>query len=388
MAIKPYIEEQRENLIALRRYFHKYPEVSMQEYHTADKIEEELDKLHIPHRRVGETGVLGIIGQNDAGRTVVLRADIDALRIQDRKKEPYASSIDGVMHACGHDSHTAALLGAAKALKDREDTLAGKILLFFQQGEEFGQGARLFVQAGLLEGVYRVFGIHVSSQTEVGKVAISQGAVNASVDHFTIHVLGKSAHVSTPHLGIDALYIATQIVNALQGIVSRQTDPIDPVVVGIGVLHAGDAYNIIAKDAVIEGTTRCFSVQTREKTNKQIQNIANSVATAYGAEVEVEFEDFASPLINDATASREAINIAAEIVGKENIVPKEKSLGGDDFAEYLLQVPGVYAFVGTANPDKPNTLAPQHADNYDIDEEGILIAANLYTDYALSALLQ
>lgn len=388
MAIKPYIEEQRENLIALRRHFHKYPEVSMQEYHTVDKIEEELDKLHIPHRRVGETGVVGSIGQNDAKRTIVLRADIDALRIQDRKKEPYASSIDGVMHACGHDSHTAALLGAAKALKDREDSLAGKILLFFQQGEEFGQGARLFVQAGLLEGAYRVFGIHVSSQTEVGKVAISQGAVNASVDHFTIRVQGKSAHVSTPHLGIDALYIATQIVNALQGIVSRQTDPIDPVVVGIGVLHAGDAYNIVAKNAVIEGTTRCFSVQTREKTNKQIQNIANSIAAAYGAEVEVEFEDFASPLINDATASHEAITVAAEIVGEENIVPKEKSLGGDDFAEYLLQVPGVYAFVGTANPDKPNTLAPQHADNYDIDEEGILIAANLYTDYALSALTQ
>lgn len=388
MEIKPYIEEQREYLIALRRHFHKYPEVSMQEYHTAERIEEELDKLQISHRRVGETGVLGIIGQNEAKRTVILRADIDALRIKDRKKESYASTIDGVMHACGHDSHTAALLGAAKALKDKEKTLNGKILLFFQQGEEFGQGARIFVKEGLLEGAYRVFGIHVSSQVEVGKVAISTGAVNASVDHFTIRVHGKSAHVSTPHLGIDALYIATQIVNALQGIVSRQTDPIDPVVVGIGVLHAGDAYNIIAKDAVIEGTTRCFSVETRAKTNNQIQIIANSIAAAYGAEVEVEFEDFASPLINDETASKEAIAVASKIVGEGQVVPKEKSLGGDDFAEYLLQVPGVYAFVGTGNVNKPNTMAPQHADNYDIDEDGILIGANLYTDYALAVLEQ
>ena len=382
--IKPYIEDQREKLISLRRHFHKYPEVSMIEYLTAEKIEEELDNLHVFHKRVGETGVLGIIGDvKSNGKTLVLRADIDALALQDKKNEDYASANEGVMHACGHDAHITALLGAAAVLKEKEKELQGQIRLFFQQGEEFGQGARVFLKEGLLEGVDRVFGIHVASNIPVGSVALSAGPVNASVDHFVIHVKGKSAHVSTPHLGIDALYIASQIVNALQGIVSRQTDPTDTVVVGIGVLQAGDAYNIIAGNARIEGTTRCFTVKTREETNRRIERIAHSIGEAYGAQVSVEFEDFASPLINDSQVCEEVRMAAADIVGEEYIVPRERSLGGDDFAEYLLKVPGAYAYVGTGNQEKQNTVLPQHADRYDIDEEGVLIAANLYADYAL-----
>jgi len=382
--IKPYIEEQREKLISLRRYFHKYPEVSMKEYRTAEKIEEELDKLQIFHKRVGETGVLGVIGTAKTdGKTLVLRADIDALALQDKKKEDYASVNEGVMHACGHDAHIAALLGAAAVLKEKERELKGQVRLFFQQGEEFGQGARVFLKEGLLEGADRVFGVHAASNISVGDVGLSEGPVNASVDHFVIDVTGKSAHVSTPHLGIDALYIAVQIVNALQGIVSRQTDPADTVVVGIGVLQAGDAYNILAGKAKIEGTTRCFSVKTREETNQRIEKIAHSIGGAYGAEVSVEFEDFASPLINDEQVCREVRKVAAAVVGEEHIVPRERSLGGDDFAEYILRAPGAYAYVGTGNQEKPNTVLPQHADCYDIDEEGVLISANLYADYAL-----
>lgn len=385
--IKPYIEEQRDKLISLRRYFHRYPEVSMKEYRTAEKIEEELDNLHIFHKRVGETGVLGIIGAGEPdGKTLVLRADIDALALQDKKSEEYASANEGVMHACGHDAHTAALLGAAAVLKEKEKELKGQVRLFFQQGEEFGQGAGVFLKEGLLEGADRVFGIHVASNIPVGNIGLSAGPVNASVDHFVINVEGKSAHVSTPHLGIDALYIAAQIVNGLQGIVSRQTDPADTVVVGIGVLQAGDAYNIIAGNAKIEGTTRCFTVKTREETNRRIERIARSIGEAYGAEVSVEFEDFASPLINDRQVCEEVRQIAADIVGEEHIIPRERSLGGDDFAEYLLKVPGAYAYVGTGNQEKQNTVLPQHADRYDIDEEGVLIGANLYADYALQFL--
>ena len=385
--VKPYIEKQREKLISLRRYFHMHPEVSMQEFHTAERIEEELDKLHIPHRRVGETGVLGTLGkETEGGKTIVLRADIDALRIQDKKQVPYASLTAGVMHACGHDAHTAALLGAAAALKEAEEHLNGTVRLFFQQGEEFGQGARVFLQQDLLQGVHRVFGVHVASNIPIGNVGLSAGPINASVDHFVIKVKGRSAHVSTPHLGVDALYIAAQIVNALQGIVSRQTNPTDTVVVGIGVLRAGDAYNIVAGNALIEGTTRCFTQEIRKKTNQRIREIAEATGRAHGAEVTVEFEDFASPLINDEKVCGEVRTVAADIVGEEHVVPREVSLSGDDFAEYLLQVPGAYAFVGTANPANPDTTVPQHADNYDIDEEGILIAANLYADYALKIL--
>ncbi len=384
--LQPYIEKQREKIISLRRDFHKHPEVSMQEFRTAKRIEEELDSLGIPHRRVGETGVLGVIGREKKGKTVVLRADIDALRIQDKKQVPYASACEGVMHACGHDGHAAALLGAAAVLKEREEELDGCVRLFFQQGEEFGQGARIFINEGLLEGVDRVFGIHVASNIPVGSVGISAGPVNASVDHFTIRVKGKSAHVSTPHLGSDALYAAVQIVNALQSIVSRQTDPMDTVVVGIGVLQAGDSYNIVAGNARIEGTTRCFTQETRKFVNGRIREMAQEMGKAHGVEAETEFEDFASPLVNDGEVCREAPAVAARIVGQEHVIPRKPSLAGDDFAEYLLRVPGAYAYVGTGNPEKPDTMEPQHADNYDLDEEGILIGAGLYTDYVLKIL--
>lgn len=412
MPIKPYIEEHRDYIIALRRHFHRHPEVSMEEYETADRIEQELHSFGIETRRVGKTGVYGQIkgkksgnrtdidkdlaGKEDtgkpntkrvaAGKRIILRADIDALRITEENQTPYTSQNPGVMHACGHDAHTAALLGAAKILKEKSDEFAGTVDLFFQQGEEFGQGARLFVADGLVDGADRVFGIHVAPDTKAGDVAISAGPVNASVDHFKICVLGKSAHVSTPHLGVDALYIGAQIVTALQGIVSRQTDPLDTVVVGIGVLQAGTAYNIVAQEALIEGTTRCFTNETRKAVNDKIRLIAESIAAANGAVAKVSFDDYASPLINDETACKELSLVASELLGKEHIVPKKKSLGGDDFADYLQKVRGVYAYVGTGNEDAKNTTAALHTKDFDIDEEGLLIGANLYVDYALKVL--
>ncbi|MDF2821036.1 MAG: amidohydrolase [Clostridiales bacterium] len=387
MTIKPYIITEKENLISLRRFFHKHPEASMEEFETALKIEEELDRLGIEHKRVGETGVYGLIrGNGQSDRKIVLRADIDALRMLDQKTEEYASSNVGFMHACGHDVHMTALLGAAEALKKLEGQLNGQVALFFQQGEEFGRGARIFINDGLLDGASRVLGIHVSPGVPVGQIAITKGPVNASVDHFKIRVTGKSAHVSTPHLGIDALYIASQIVVNLQGIVSRQVNPLDTVVVGIGLIKAGTAYNIIAEEAMMEGTTRCFSMKTREQTNKSITDIAMNVANSYGAEAEVIFEDFTSPLINDAGVCTEVAKVAQDIVGEENIITIEKSLGGDDFAEYLLSVPGVYAIIGTGNSNKPNTTSPLHSNKFDVDEDGILIAANLYADFALEQL--
>ncbi|NLK74061.1 MAG: amidohydrolase [Clostridiales bacterium] len=378
------IKKDKEYLINLRRHFHQYPEISMKEYNTAYRIEEELNQIGIISRRVGETGVFGIIeGKGKSDRIIALRADIDALHIQDVKREEYASKIPGVMHACGHDAHTTALIGAARYLKSQEANLNGKVYLIFQQGEECGQGARLFVKEGLLDQVYRVFGVHVDPYIPVGKVAIQEGPVNASVDHFTIQIKGKSAHVSTPQKGVDALYIAAQTVVALQGIVSRLSDPKDSVVVGVGLLKAGNAYNVVAKDAIIEGTTRCFNEETREKTNRKIEEIARSIASLYGGQAEVTFKDFASPLVNSEIACEEVRDIAEKIIGRDNIVRKEASLGGDDFADFLKKATGMYAYVGSGNQAKPNTLADLHGDNFDIDEEAILIAANLYAEYAL-----
>ena len=389
MGIHPLIEQDREYITALRRWFHSHPELSMKEYNTAARIEEELSALGIPTRRVGETGVLGVLkGRKGPGRRVVLRADTDALPIQDEKTVPYASQCPGVMHACGHDAHTAALLGAARALKKLEDSLSGEIGFVFQPGEEYGKGAVLFLQDGALEGADRSFGVHMQSNLPVGQVAMNLGAENASVDHFTIRIHGRSAHVSTPELGADALYAAAQIVTALQGIVGRLKNPTDPALIGVGVLRSGEGYNIVAREAVIEGTVRCFSEQTRAMLNAKIADTARSIAALYNTTAEVETESFTRALINDARVYAETAPLVEKVVGRGNLVVKELSLGGDDMAEIMAVVPGVYAFVGSGSEAVPGSRLAHHTPGFDIDERCLTIAASLYVESALFWLKQ
>ena len=393
MGIKAYIQEERDYLIGLRRYFHAHPEASLEEYETAKKIEEELDKSGIPHKRVGDTGVYAWIdGTGPEGakgqRTMALRADTDALRMEDLKEGvPYRSQKEGLCHACGHDAHTAMLLTAAKVLQAKKNEFSGQIRLFFQQAEEIGAGARQFVAAGLMEGVDRVYGSHVCSSLPAGTISLTPGPRNASCDYFRIRITGKGAHVSTPHLGVDVLYIASQIVVNLQSIVARRTDPLDTVVVGVGKLTAGTAYNIVAEQAELEGTTRCFSPETRERTNRRVRETAEELCRLYGAEAEVEFKDFAAPLINDSTAAAEATRVAEEIYGPDRIIhDQQKALGADDFADYLAKAKGIYGFIGTGNPADPNTLSAHHHGLFDLDEESLLGGCNLYVDYALAYL--
>lgn len=390
MGLKDYVVKNREYITEMRRYFHAHPEVSLKEYNTCKKIEEELDEIGIPHRRVGETGVYGWIdGKGNGGKdkVMVLRADIDALAMEDLKEVSYCSKEEGVCHACGHDAHIATLLGAAKTLKEKEQDFGGQVRLFFQQAEEIGQGARIFVKEGLMEGATRVFGAHVSSKLDSGTVSLTAGPQNASCDYFKIKVTGKGAHVSTPQLGTDAVYVASQIVVALQSIVARNTDPLETVVVGVGVLRAGTQYNIVAEHAEIEGTTRSFSKAVREFTNERVKTIAKQTAELYGAEAEVEFQGFANPLINDEEAVKEVTEVAKQVMEEKNIISNfEKMLGADDFADFLQETKGMYAFVGTRNKEKPNTASAHHHGLFDIDEEGLLLSCNLYVDYALQVL--
>ena len=391
MALKDYVLEQKEYLTSMRQYFHAHPEVSLQEYHTCERIEKELDLAGIPHRRVGETGVYAWIDgkketadQKKASRIMVLRADIDALAMEDLKTVPYHSENPGVCHACGHDAHAATLLTAARILKSKEAEFSGQIRLFFQQAEEIGAGARLFVQDGLLDGAARVFGAHVSSRLESGKIALTAGPQNASCDYFKIKVTGRGAHVSTPHLGIDAAYVASQIVVNLQSIVARSTNPLETVVVGVGVVRAGTQYNIVAEHAEIERTTRSFLPEVREFTNRRVREIAEQTARMYGAEAEVEFKDFAAPLINDVQAVKEVTAVTEQLICREQIVSDyEKALGADDFADYLAVTRGMYAFVGTHSEKKPGSGVAHHHGLFDLDEEALLLSCNVYVDYAL-----
>ena len=389
MAIHPLIEQDKDYIISLRRWFHSHPELSMKEFETAKRIEKELNAIGILARRVGGTGVLGVLkGRKGPGRRVVLRADTDALPIQDEKTVPYASQCPGVMHACGHDAHTAALLGAARALKKLEDSLSGEIGFVFQPGEEYGKGAVLFLQDGALEGADRSFGVHMQSNLPVGQVAMNLGAENASVDHFTIRIHGRSAHVSTPELGADALYAAAQIVTALQGLVGRLKSPTDPALIGVGVLRAGEGYNIVAREAVIEGTVRCFSEETRAMINGKIADTARGVAALYNTTAEIETESFTRALINDARVYAETAPLVEKVVGRGNLVVKELSLGGDDMAEIMAVVPGVYAFVGSGSEAVPGSRLAHHTPGFDVDEGALPIAASLYVESALFWLKQ
>ena len=388
MNIKDYVIKEKDYITSLRREFHKYPEVGLKEYETAKRIEDELDKLNIPHKRIGETGVLGVIkGGNSSNKVIAIRADIDGLKVPDDKDVEYKSQNDGYHHACGHDAHTASLLGTAKILKEREKELNGEVRLFFQQAEEIGQGAKIFIKEGALDGVEEIIGAHVSSHLDVGKVSVTSGPISASCDYFKIVVKGRGGHVSTPHLSIDALYVASQIVVNLQSIVSRQTDPVDTVVVGVGVISGGTIYNAVAEEVVLEGTTRTFTLESRERTNNNVEKIAKNIGEIYGAEVTVEFKDYASPLINDERVTKEVEVIANSILGKENVITNyPKSLGADDFAEFLLEVPGTYINVGTRNSYNSNTSVEHHNHLFDIDEEGLLITTNIEVDYVLNKL--
>jgi amidohydrolase len=381
-------KEQRPYLVELRREFHRNAEPGFKEYKTASRIEAELSGMGIESRRVGETGVWGTIkGTRKDGKggekIIVLRADIDALPIQDEKDEAYRSQNPGVMHACGHDAHAAGLLGAAKILKALEDRFSGEVRLVFQQAEELGGGAWQFIKAGVLEGAGRVLGVHMASDLPVGKIGIKPGVNNASVDYFKISVQGKSAHVSTPHLGADALYAASQIVVGLQGIVTRRVSPVDTVLIGVGVLRAGTAYNIVAETAELEGTLRTVSAALRESIKTKIEELASHYAAVSGVAVSFEWKDFASPLINDPEVSSEVAAVAGGFAGEANVIrDRPLSLGGDDFAEFLRELPGVYAYIGSANSAKPNTTLPHHNCRFDIDEDALIYAAGLYAEYA------
>ncbi len=381
------VKNNSEYIIKLRRYFHENPEPSLREYKTADKIENELNALHIRNERVGETGIVGYIGFNNDGKTIGLRADIDALEIEEKNDVDYKSKSPGLMHACGHDGHTASLLGAAKILKAKEDELNGRVKLFFQQGEEIGQGAVKFIENNHLEDVDNVFSLHLSTGLDIGKVSATEGSIMAACDYFKITIHGKSGHVSAPHKAIDALYLASQLVVNLQGIVSRHTDPIDPIVLGIGVLHSGTRYNIVSNKAVLEGTIRVFSQETRAKTRKLIEDITRSTIEANGGKVDIEFEEFANPVINEKYSTELAQNVGREILGEKNIITnQEKRLGADDFAEFLLKVPGVYVNIGAKNPDNINTQYDHHHEHFDIDEEALLISTEYYVKYTLEYL--
>lgn len=370
--------------VRLRRYFHSHPELSKQEYNTQKKIEDYLKQLGLEVHETAGTGVYSTIeGKKGEGKTIVLRADIDALPVTEQHHTSYESTVPGVMHACGHDAHTAALLSAARVLKEHQDLFPGKVLLVFQPGEEVGYGGREIVKEGVIDGADRTFGIHMASYLPVGMAAIVPGAENASVDQFRIVIHGKGAHISAPQAGADAAYIAARILTEGKNLVAELDDPMTPSLLGIGRIQAGTSYNVIADEGEIEGTLRCFDQNSRQKILKAFAELIHHTAELYGGTAEFFNKDNTAVLINDPESAAEVQKTAASVFGRESVICHRKpSLAGDDMAEFINRVPGAYAYVGSGNPDIPETTVSHHNSHFDIDEDALKVASGLYACYA------
>ena len=373
-SIQKRIEEIYEDVVALRRHIHQNPELSRQEEKTMAFVSEYLTRLNIPHKtNVGGYGIVGIIGDPNAQSAIALRADMDALPVQEQTDLPYASNVPGVMHACGHDVHTAILMGTARILKEMEAELPGTVKLFFQPSEERFGGARPMIADGCLldPPVKRVMGLHVDPEAPVGKVTFFPKVRSASSTAITIIVHGKSCHGAQPQTGVDAVLAGAHVVTALQNLVSRTVSPTDPVVLTIGQFNAGTKGNIVAGTAEMHGTLRAMSLETRDLMKERIRKVAESTAALYGATVEVTIQDSNLPVIPHGPSNRRMLAVAREALGEENvIVAKEPVMTAEDFCYFLNEVPGTFFDLGTTAPDCqwPQTL---HNDRFTPDESCI-----------------
>lgn len=385
MNFREKAEKIEDYIIEQRRYFHQHPELSFEEKETTAAIGRQLEEMGIePHYFDDYYGVWGEIRSEKSGakgRTVLLRADIDALPVEEQTGLPYASVTKGIMHACGHDCHIAMLLGAAKVLKDYQDELPGNVKLLFQAAEESCHGAEYYVQNGLLDDVDAVYGSHVWGDMDAPLLNIDSGVRMASCDNFTITVSGLSAHGSSPHQGVDAIVAAAAIIMQLQSIVSRKNDPRNALVVTIGEINGGERFNIIANRVVMKGTVRTHSKEVRGKVEEWIRDIAVNVAKANGAEAVLDYEYYPAPLINDEKLTAIARNAAISLYGEESVVPLEKAMGSEDFSYFLDKVPGVYAFIGTRNSGQ-GIEASNHNNCFTVDESMLTRGTALYAQFA------
>lgn len=375
----------KDYMVQQRNFFHSHPELSAQEYGTCSHIEEELNGLGIKNFRVGETNVIAEIDSPNPGKTIFLRADIDALPIQDAKDVPYRSQNPGVMHACGHDGHAAYLLGAVKLLHQNKSKFKGRVKVAFQSAEEIGGGARDIIAAGILDDVDRTFGIHFSSAMKVGTYGIKTGSDMASCDRFKICIHGKAAHITTPQNGADALFVGALIAAQLQTVVSRLVSPVEGGLIGIGHFTAGTTFNIIAGEAELEGTIRAFSKSSREKMARAVRDICNNVASEYGATVDVIIDDICDPLINPADTTAEVVESAKKLVDEKNVLTNiEKRFSSDNFADFSRKAPGTYAHVGSS--DGEATSVSHHNEYFDLAQDSCVYAAALAVQYTLDYL--
>ena len=376
-------------LIRIRRHFHENPELGFEEVRTSARIADILEGLGLEVRRnVAKTGVVALLKGAKPGKTVAIRADIDALPVQELNDVPYKSKTPGKMHACGHDVHITAAIGAAMLLAPHRESLAGNVKFIFQPAEEGPGGAQPMIDAGALENpkVDAIVGGHVWGSLDSGVVEVLPGPIMASADIIRLTIHGKGGHAAHPHDTIDPVVIGSEIVGALQKIVSRQTDPTEAVVISICLFRAGDTFNVIPNSAYLEGTVRTLNNTLRQEIPKKIDSVIRGVTEPYGATYELDYY-FGYPVtVNDPGVTESVRQSAAKIIGAENVrTAARASMGAEDFAYYLLAVPGTYIRVGVRNAAKGITHDIHHP-QFDIDEDILATMPAIYAQATLDLL--
>lgn len=361
-----------QQVVAWRRHLHMHPELSFEEYETTEFIVQQLQSMGIAVERPTPTGVVGLLeGRAGPGPTIALRADIDALPIQEANTFPYRSQRDGVMHACAHDGHTAILLGTAKLLAKNQDRWPGRVKLLFQPAEEVNPGgAQPFIDAGVLEGVSNIIGLHLIGTVPYGTAGIRPGPMLANTGRFEIHIQGKAGHASLPHQNVDAALIAAQLVVNLQAIVSRQIDPAQPAVLTVSKIEAGTTFGLVAGSAHLLGSLGSLGDDWREKMVESVKRIAQHTAALYGAEARVDYYPGIPALVNDPETAAVMAEAAEAVLGPGSVFEQRPVMVGDDFARYCQIVPGAYLFLSAKKPEQEETI-PHHHPRFDFDERAL-----------------
>ena len=377
MNIRSEIKDIEKNIIDWRRDFNQYPELGFDEHRTSKIIGEALKEMGLaPQMNVGKTGVTADLTFGE-GPTIALRADMDALPMQETSGLDFSSKHDGVMHACGHDGHMAMLLGAAKVLTQNGDSFNGTVRFIFQPAEEGAGGARYMIEDGCLDGVDEIYGIHVWNYQPVGEVGITDGPVLAAADMFEINIKGIGGHGAAPQGTVDAVVVTSHLVQALQTIVSRNTNPLESTVVTIGTISGGHNFNIIADEVTLSGTARAYTEENRNLIKTRMAEIIDGVAKTFGAEISFDYEDGYPPTINHTDPVNKVLKAAERVVGEKAGMPY-LSMGGEDFSYYLQKIPGCFFFVGSAPNDQKLFETPHHCSHFTMDERALLVGPSIY----------
>ncbi|AOV08636.1 amidohydrolase [Sporosarcina ureilytica] len=381
------VDKISEKLIYWRRHLHQYPELSFEEVETSDFIYSELSSFGgLELSRPTKTSVMARLIGKKPGKTIALRADTDALPIVEENDLSFSSKKHGVMHACGHDAHTAMLLGAAKVLVNMKEEIEGEVRFIFQHAEElFPGGASELVNAGVMENVDQIICAHVRSTLETGKVGVISGPVLASPDSFSISVIGSGGHAAKPHQNIDSVIIAAQVVTNLQQIVSRQIDPIEDVVLSVTQIHGGSADNVTPGVVKISGTVRSFNPQLRTEIPERMEKIIKGVTEAHGASYKFNYSEGYMPVINDPKVTQVVKDVIVDLYGSNALADIQRGMGGEDFSAYLTKAPGCFYYLGAGEIDSQKNF-PHHHPQFKINEEVLPIGVNTHVNTVMKLL--